>query len=205
VTRSRAAGRHAGLPTGAGVSLVELVLVAALVAVMTGVAVPWVLDVIGQARAAAAARLLAADVQWARMEAVKRAAFVGLRFEHDQAGYLYGAYVDGNGNGIRATDISRQVDTRLGIERRLATHFSGVDLGVADAVPDIDTGQILPGDPVRLGRTDILSFSPLGSSTSGTLYVLGRGPCQMAVRVLGVTGRVRVLRFDFNRREWVAP
>jgi type II secretory pathway pseudopilin PulG len=197
--------RSEELPTSAGVSLIELVLVAAMVAVMTGVAVPWLLDAIGQARAAAAARLLAADVQGARMEAVKRAAFVGLRFEHDQAGYLYGTYVDGNGNGIRTADISRQIDIRLGVERRLAAHFTGVDLGVADGVPDIDTGQLLPGDPVRLGRTDILSFSPLGSSTSGTLYVLGRGPCQLAVRVLGVTGRVRVLRYDFNRREWVAP
>jgi hypothetical protein len=33
--------------------------------------------------------------------------------------------------------------------------------------------------------------------------VHGRGRAQYAVRVLGATGRVRILRYDHTRRTWV--
>ena len=60
-----------------------------------------------------------------------------------------------------------------------------------------------PGDdPLRIGNTSLLTFSPVGSATSGTLYVAAhRGP-QMAIRVFGGTGRVRVLMFDAQTRQW---
>jgi hypothetical protein len=48
-----------------------------------------------------------------------------------------------------------------------------------------------------------LSFGPSGGATSGTLYVRGAGAQQYAVRILGATGRSRVLRFDFLARRWL--
>ena len=59
-------------------------------------------------------------------------------------------------------------------------------------------------DPVRFGRGDILTFSPLGTASSGTLYLrASRSGEQYAVRVLGVTGRVRVLRFESAAGTWI--
>jgi hypothetical protein len=67
-------------------------------------------------------------------------------------------------------------------------------LRINKEIVDVSGSPVLaPGDdPLRIGNTSMLTFSPLGSATSGTLYVAGliRGP-QMAIRVFGATGRVR--------------
>ena len=64
-------------------------------------------------------------------------------------------------------------------------------------------GALAPGDdPLKIGNTSLLAFSPMGSATGGTLYVAAhRGP-QMAIRVFGATGRVRVLMFDAPTQQW---
>jgi hypothetical protein len=43
-----------------------------------------------------------------------------------------------------------------------------------------------------------------GPTTSGSVYVLGRDGTQWAVRVLGVTGRVRLLRYVPSTGGWVS-
>jgi hypothetical protein len=55
---------------------------------------------------------------------------------------------------------------------------------------------------VRLGTSKVLSLNPDGTASSGTLYVHGRDRSQYAVRVLGVTARIRVLKFDFVKGRW---
>jgi glutamate synthase domain-containing protein 3 len=57
-------------------------------------------------------------------------------------------------------------------------------------------------DPVKLGASNLLSFTPLGTSTSGSVFVRGRDGSQFAVRVLGATGRARVLRYVPHSGEW---
>ena len=48
----------------------------------------------------------------------------------------------------------------------------------------------------------ILTLLACLGATSGTLYVSApRGP-QMAIRVFGATGRIRVLMFDARMRQW---
>jgi hypothetical protein len=48
-----------------------------------------------------------------------------------------------------------------------------------------------------------MSMSPNGSATSGTLYLHGRRGAQYAVRVLGATGRIRLLKYVEAQRRWV--
>jgi hypothetical protein len=55
---------------------------------------------------------------------------------------------------------------------------------------------------VKLGSSNLLTFTPMGTSSSGTLYVLGRRNLQYAIRVYGETGKVRALRFDSQTRQW---
>jgi glutamate synthase domain-containing protein 3 len=72
--------------------------------------------------------------------------------------------------------------------------FPGVVIGLAsdDA-----------GDPVRIGGSSLLSFTPLSTATSGTIYIRGRDASRFAVRVLGATGRTRVLQFAARAGDWV--
>ena len=84
----------------------------------------------------------------------------------------------------------------------LATHFPCVVFGILDDIPDVDGQPANGSDGVRVGVSKLLAMNPDGTSTSGTLYLRGRERAQYAVRVLGVTGRVRVLVYDHVRRRW---
>jgi hypothetical protein len=48
----------------------------------------------------------------------------------------------------------------------------------------------------------LLRSTPDGTATSGSLYLHGRER-QYAVRILGATGRTRVLRFDRGLGRWM--
>jgi hypothetical protein len=48
----------------------------------------------------------------------------------------------------------------------------------------------------------MVTFTPLGSSTPGSLYVRGRGRVQYVLRVFAETGKIRILRFYPETSEW---
>ena len=77
-----------------------------------------------------------------------------------------------------------------------------MSFGFLDGVPDADGQPANGSDGVRLGTSRLLSMNPDGSSSSGTVYLRGQGRTQYAVRILGVTGRVRVLKYDFVTGRW---
>ena len=54
---------------------------------------------------------------------------------------------------------------------------------------------------LRIGRSKIVSFSPLGSSTTGTLFLSNRYGLVYAVVVFGSTGRVRIARYRGGKWE----
>ena len=140
----------------------------------------------------------------ARMLAVKRSASVALRFEAVGRGYAIAEYADGNGNGVRSTEIAAGIDPPLAPRQLLHEQFPTVVFGLRANVPDVDgTRSTADSDGVRVGSSRILTLGPDGTATSGTLYVHGRRG-QFAVRVLGATGRTRVLRFDTGTRRWIA-
>ena len=58
---------------------------------------------------------------------------------------------------------------------------------------NLTNAVMVPGDALRIGGSELLSFSPTGTATSGTLYLAGRTGLQYAVRVLGATGRIRTV------------
>jgi len=77
----------------------------------------------------------------------------------------------------------------------------GIRFGLLPGVPDADGNSTTDPDGVRIGSARILTMSPDGTATAGTLYLHGRRS-QFAVRILGATGRVRVLQFHQGTRTW---
>ena len=186
-----------------GYSLLELLFASALCVTLGAIAAPLLFAAVDDVRAAGAARYLSTRLYQARMEAVGRSADVGVRFVQASDGYAYAMYVDGNGDGVRTRDIQGNLDPRIGPVERLPDHFAGVDFGVLSGLPPVDAGSAAPGtDPIKLGASSILTFTPLGTSSSGSLYLRGRRNSQYVIRILGETGKTRVLKFDTRARQW---
>ena len=177
-----------------GYSLVELLFTLAVIATLSAIAVPQSLAAIDRARAVSAARYLASRIAVARAQAVMRSAHVGLRFEDRPAGITFRMFLDGNRNGVRTADIDAALDRPLEAPVRLSDLYPGTAIAVGGAAGS---------DPVRLGSSNLLSFTPLGTSTSGSVFVRGRDGSQFAVRVLGATGRARVQRFSARTGTWI--
>jgi type IV fimbrial biogenesis protein FimT len=170
----------------AGFSLLEVLFALGLFLVLSGMAVPQLLVSADRSRARAAARFLASRMALARSQAVARSQSVALRFARDAGGIALTAYADANGNGVRSTDIASGDDPVLDPSVRLSDLFPGVVISA-----------------LSIGSSGIMSFTPGGTATSGTVYVRGRDGTQYAVRVLGATGRTRVLRYDGQARDFV--
>jgi hypothetical protein len=186
-----------------GYSLVETIFVAGLGATITAMAVPQLWTGLDDYRTSGAARYMATRLQRTRMEAIARSAAVGMQFVRSGGGYAYAEFVDGNRNGVLTREIDSGVDRPLRPPERLPEQFTGVDFGTLPNVPPIDAGGTAPGaDPIRLGRADIATFTPLGTATTGTLYVVGRYGAQYAVRIFGETGKTRLLKFDRRTARW---
>jgi hypothetical protein len=88
-------------------------------------------------------------------------------------------------------------------DERLSDKFPGVDSGTLPGLPAVDASTTAPGDdPVRLGSSNMAVFTPGGTATAGSLYILGPHGLQYVVRILGETGRTRILRFNVRAERW---
>ena len=177
-----------------GSTLVDVLFVVSLIAILSAVVLPQSLTAVDRIRAGAAARHLASRMAAARAQAVMRSAHVAMRFEEGSSGVSFTMFVDGNGNGVRTADIGAGVDPPLDTRSLLSDHFPGVAIAVSGSAGT---------DAVRLGATDLLSFTPFGTATPGSIYVRGRDGSQFAVRILGTTGRTRIQRYLEHTRTWI--
>jgi type II secretory pathway pseudopilin PulG len=182
-----------GVSRAAGHTLIELLFALGLLLVLAAMTLPQVLAGVDRSRTHAAARYLAGRMALARAQAVARAATVALRFSADGPAVVIAEYVDGNRNGVRSSDIASGVDRMLAPPASLAAIFPGVAIAPAPG----------GGGAVQVGASGIVSFTPAGTATSGTISIKGRQGSQFAVRVLGATGRTRVLRYEVQRGEFV--
>jgi hypothetical protein len=138
-----------------------------------------------------AARYLAARLAYARSQAVARSANVAVLLTIAGDTATVAMYVDENGNGVRTRDIASGIDRLMATPVTLGSLFPHVILALNDPAETLTTASAL------------MSFTPLGTASSGTLYLRGRDGSQYAVRVLGATGRTRVLRYTAATRAWV--
>ena len=189
-----------------GYSLLELLFATGLMTTLAGMALPVMLAGLDEARTLGGVRYVSARLQRARLDAVARSANTAVRFTRTGSSYAFGVYIDGNGDGVRTTDIQRGVDTAVSPDERLSDQFPGVEFGTLPGLPPVDASSSAPGaDPIRLGASDMLAFTPLGTSSSGSVYVLGPRRVQYVIRVFGATGKVRILKFDSRSGRWEAP
>jgi prepilin-type N-terminal cleavage/methylation domain-containing protein len=184
-----------------GMSLPELVLALAIVSIVTGLAIPATAAAIDAGRAWQAASFAASRFRLSRQQAALRTTSVGIVFDAIDGHWVMRVCTDGNRNGLRRSEVQDGTDRCPDGPHDLETLFPGVRVAVDEALagPDGEPGS---ADAVRFGQSDIASFSPAGSGTAGSLFLRSVRGVQYAVRIAGVTGRTRILRYDGGAGVW---
>ena len=185
-----------------GFTILELLFVVAIAGTLAAIAVPFSRRALDDFQTHAAARYLAQRIGSARFLAITRSTAHGFRFAPGSPDYTFTAVADGNRNGLRTAELASGVDRVLSEPEQLAWQFPGVTFGLRDGIPDADGNPAASADGIRIGTARLLSVNGDGTASPGTFYLRGRGRSQYAVRVLGTTGRVRILKFDHLRGRW---
>ena len=204
--RSRACGSGPlPLPRSAGYSAAELVAVLAIAAAGMAIVVPGVFQLSATQAVRSSAGEVRAVLFQARALAISRGRYVGVKFRKNGNRYEWALYGDGNGNGIRTAEIAKGVDPPLGI---------AIPWSRNDVLPGILRGGRVPDpgnprtaldrldDPIRFNASDICSFSPIGESTPGSIYLWDGRDRMAVVRVFGRTAKVRTLYYRRGEKEW---
>lgn len=179
-----------------GHSLLELLAAITVLVIVAAASIPIAASYLHESRVRGAAFHVRGLLRWVRARAAAEGRYVGVVFDEADGDPVFSIYADGNANGIRRADITRGTEERLRDPYRLSETFPGVHYG------QLPAGADQPFFPaLRIGRSKIVSFSPLGSSTSGTLFLSNDYGIVYAVVILGSTGRVRVARYRGGRWE----
>ncbi len=160
-------------------------------------------------RAALAVRSAAAETTaaflLARAYAISRDKNVAVKFRKNGERYEWALYGDGNGNGVRNLEIRSGVDRPLGVVFPWMRNDVLPGILKGNRVPD--PGQ--PGryldrleDPIRFNNSDLCSFSPMGESTPGSVYLWDGHDRMAVVRVFGRSAKVRTLYHLRGERGW---
>jgi hypothetical protein len=153
-----------------------------------------------------AAGELRAVFHLARMRVISRGQNCGLKFLMMGGEWRFAVYDDGDGDGIRNDDIVKGVD-RLVHPPRVVLRESGiVTIGLlAEKIKDPDGDPLPPTKtPIHFNRSTICSFSPLGESTPGSIYITDRCDGLWCVRVYGASAKIRTLRYDREVKRWLS-
>lgn len=189
-----------------GQTLVETVVVLVIVGLSSVMALP----LLGTVHSESALRRVTEQVRsqmWrARSDAAVTGKSTALVFDRlPDGGWRCLVVQDGDGDGIRRTDMEDGCDYQVGkiveldVDKATLGFIPGCD------IPDPAGGGHLGGDledPVRAGSGDILTFTSQGTATSATLYFSDGRQSMRAIRVYGVTGRLRTLRWKTGWDRW---
>jgi hypothetical protein len=190
-----------------GAALAQLLVALAVLGLAVGVSLPTVARAVRDNRLRAATREMVSAFRIARHRALAESGTRGLVFRRVGEDWSYTLHADGDGDGLRQQDVDRGIDPRLDRPRHLSDRHPTIRPGF---LPVERIRRVPPArgflrdldDPVRFGNSDLVSFSARGRCSSGTLYLTDGRRGQWAIVLYGVTGRLRVLRYDPETERW---
>lgn len=189
-----------------GQTLVEMVVMLVIMGLTATAAVPTFASAHRQAALRRATEQVRAQMWMARSEAVTTGYATALVFDRlDGGGWRCTVVRDGDGDGVRHADMAAGIDLPVRGVLELRADQAGLGFVTGVPIPDPSGNGAMAGDlddPVRAGSGDVLTFTPQGTSTSGTLYFSDGHRAMRALRIFGVTGRFRTLKWQVGWDKW---
>jgi len=197
------AGRRSSWPArgDTGTSLLEVMVALAIMSCLLGLGLPAIGLGADSRQAGDAAQFLAGQFRLARQRAVMTGRRVAMVFDSGVDGVAWRVCEDVDRDDVSRADIQAGRDRCDGPPQPLGFRFPRVQIAYAAGVPSPD--GVFGAAPVRFGQAGMAVFSPAGTSSSGTIGIQGAGRAQFAVRLAGITGRARVLQYDWGRGVWI--
>jgi prepilin-type N-terminal cleavage/methylation domain-containing protein len=187
-----------------GFTLIELVTAMSIIGLIVACTIPAFTSLRRHAAVRSAAAQMRTLFHQVRLRAIARGHNSGVKFVQIGSDWTYAIYDDGDGDGVRNDDIVTGVDRCAVPARRVLDHVRLASMALPPhAIVDPDGQPLKPtASAVQFNRSTICSFSPLGESTPGTLYLTDNAGEVFAVRVYGATAKMRVLRYDAAAKKW---
>lgn len=188
--------------------MIETLIAVSVSAALIGSAVPPLLDATARLRVRAASEEIRGTFRLAQSLALRYDTNVGVKFrERPDGSVTFALYRDGDGDGVLTNDIDRGVDPELEPPRVLQ-HFGrsagfGFPPGMVPRDPSDPHRRLADlDDPIRFNGSNIASFSALGTSTPGSIYLSDRKGVLAAVRVVSRTGKIAIVFYDAKTERW---
>ncbi len=188
-----------------GFTFLELLAALAILALVLLVGIPALAGITSQMTIRSASNTVATVFQEARMRALFTRCDVGVKWTSGGGDLVLATYQDGNDDGVRTEDIARGVDKLVRGPVSMRARFGKISFSFIPGFtgPDPSGGAIGNlDDPIRLGRSDIASFSPQGTCTPGSIYISDRHGRQEVVRLHPIMSRIQVLEYRAGTRTW---
>ena len=189
-----------------GTSLPELLVVLLILGLVFALSLPALSDLLAEEGLAAAAREVSGILNMARARAVFQGVDVGVKWISSGGDLVLSVYQDGNGNGVTTADIRKGVDRLVGGPYWLRGKYPGISFSFVPGFDGLDPGGAPIGnvaDPLRFGRSDICSFSPIGKASPGTVYLSNRKRRQAAVRVTPANAKIQSFTWHGKSLKWI--
>jgi len=178
-----------------GQTLIELMAVVAIAGLITTVAAGLIGFTTRRSELRAATSEIRALLVHVRAVAIAHDRNVAVRFKQTSSGtWTWALYEDGDGDGVRADDISRNVDLLIQPARELFHRRATIGIPAAPIPDPLASGTLGLRLPIRFSSM-MCSFSRQGEATNGSL-VITDGTDAVVIRVHGTSGRVSVIRWD---------
>ena len=189
-----------------GTSLPELLAVLAVMGLLVTVSFPALTDLLAEEGLATAAREVSTILTMARDRAVFQGVEVGVKWFSSAGDLVLSVYEDGNGDGVTTQDIRKGVDRLVAGPYWLHGKYPGISFSFVPGFDGLDPGGAPIGDltdPLRFGRSDICSFSPVGKASPGSVYLSNKERRQAAVRVTPANAKIQTFTWHGKSMKWI--